>query len=55
MEASAAVTALTTAMTTVASDAVSSIIGMVGVAAPVLGTMFVVSAGIKAFKKIGGR
>lgn len=48
-------TALTTALSTVASDAVGSVISIVPEAAKVLGVMFVVSAGIRAFKKIGGR
>lgn len=55
MEAGTVATALTTALTTVASDAVGAIIAVVPAAATVLGAMFVVSVGIKAFKKVGGR
>lgn len=55
MEAGTVAAALTSALTTVASDAVAAIISVVPVAATVLGAMFVVSAGIKAFKKVGGR
>ena len=49
------VTALGTALGTVATSAMSAISGIVPVAAPILGAILVVGIGIKAFKKITGR
>lgn len=49
------VTALTTAMGTVATQALSGIQGIVPVAAPVLGGILIIGIGIKAFKKLSGR
>lgn len=49
------VSAMSTALGTVASSAMSGIAGIVPVAAPVLGAILVVGIGIKAFKKITGR
>ena len=49
------VTALSTALGTVATSAMSAISGIVPVAAPILGAILVVGIGIKAFKKITGR
>ena len=49
------VTALTTALGTVATSALSAISGVVPVAAPVLGGVLVIGIGIHAFKKLSGR
>ena len=49
------VSALTTAMGTVATSALSAISGVIPVAAPVLGAILIVGIGIKAFKRITGR
>lgn len=49
------VTALTTAMGTVATQALSAIQGIVPIAAPVLGGILIVGIGIRAFKKLAGR
>lgn len=49
------VTALSTALGTVATSAMSAITAIVPVAAPILGAILVVGIGIKAFKKITGR
>ena len=49
------VTALTTALGTVATGALSAISGVVPVAAPVLGGVLVIGIGIRAFKKLAGR
>ena len=49
------VTALSTALGTVATSAMSAISGIVPVAAPILGAILVVGIGIKAFKKITGK
>lgn len=48
-------TALVSGLTTASSDAISVIAAVIPVATGVLAVMFAVSAGIKAFKKIGGR
>lgn len=48
-------TALTTAMGTVATSALSAISGIVPVAAPVLGGILIIGIGIRAFKKLAGR
>lgn len=46
--------AMETAMGSVAGDAMSSITGMIPVAAPILGAIIVVGIAIKAFKKVSG-
>lgn len=48
------VTALTTAMGTVATGALDAIEGLVPVAAPVLGAIIVVKIGIKVFRRVSG-
>lgn len=55
MEGATAASALVAGLTTVASDAVAAIISVIPPAATVLGAMFVVGVGIKAFKKVSGR
>ena len=56
MEGAATVTsALVSGLTTVAQDASGAIVEVIPVAILVMGAMFVVSVGVKAFKKIGGR
>lgn len=56
MEGTASVSsALTQGLTTAANDAVSTIIATIPPAVIVLGAMFGISAGIRAFKKIAGR
>lgn len=49
------VTALTTAMGDVATQALSAISGILPIAAPVLGGMLIIGVGIKVFKKITNR
>lgn len=55
MDGATVTTALVEGLTTVANNATEAIIGVIPVAVIVMGAMFVVSVGIKAFKKIGGR
>lgn len=47
--------ALTQGLTTAANDALGVIVAVIPPAALVLGAMFGISAGIKAFKKVAGR
>lgn len=54
-EATTVVSALTSAFSTVASDALSAIQGILPIALPVLGAIIVVGIGIKIFKKVAGR
>ena len=49
------VTALGTALGTVATSALSAISTIVPIAAPVLGGVLVIGIGIKAFKKLAGK
>lgn len=53
-EGNAAATALTTALGTVASDAMSAIGSIIPVAAPIMGAVLIVGIGIKVFKKLRG-
>lgn len=53
--ANAVVTAMTTAITTISTDALSGIAAIVPVAAPVLGGMILIGVCIKAVKKFTGR
>ena len=56
MEGTATVaSALTPGLTTAANDAVGIIVAVIPPAVIVLGAMFGISAGIKAFKKVAGR
>lgn len=55
MDGTTVSSALVAGLTTVANDASGVIIQVIPVAVIVMGAMFVVSVGIKAFKKIGGR
>lgn len=48
------VTALTTAMGTVATGAMGAVSGIIPVAAPVLGAILVIGIGIRTFKKVSG-
>lgn len=54
-EATTVVSALTSAFSTVASDALSAVQGILPIALPVLGAIIVVGIGIKIFKKVAGR
>ncbi len=47
--------ALTTGITTIASDAMSAVGSVVPVALPIMGAVVVVGIGIKVFKKVAGR
>lgn len=49
------ISALTSAFSTVASDALSAVQGILPIALPVLGALIVVGVGIKIFKKVTGR
>lgn len=49
------ITALTTAFSTVASDALSAIQSILPIALPVMGAIVVVGVGIRIFKKVAGR
>lgn len=49
------VTALGTAFSTVASNALSAITTILPIALPVLGAIVVVGIGIRIFKKVAGR
>lgn len=52
-EAGAGVTgALTTAFTSIASDAMSAISAVLPIALPIMGAIVVVTVGIKIFKKV---
>lgn len=46
---------LTSSLSTVASDALDTIGGILPVALPVLGAIIVISVGIRIFRKISGR
>lgn len=54
-EATSVVSALTTAFTSVASDAQSAIAAILPIALPILGAIIVVGIGIRIFKKVAGR
>jgi hypothetical protein len=45
-------TALTTGITTIATDAMSAIGAVIPVALPIMGAMVVVGIGIRAFRKV---
>lgn len=47
--------ALTTGITTIASDAMNAVGSVVPVALPIMGAVVVVGIGIKVFKKVAGR
>jgi hypothetical protein len=47
-------TALSTALGTIATNALSAIAAIVPVAAPILGAVAIIGIGIKVFKKIRG-
>lgn len=47
--------ALTTGISTIASDAMSAIGSVVPAALPIMGAVVVVGIGIKVFKKVAGR
>lgn len=47
--------ALTTGLSTVASDALSAVTAIVPVALPIVGAGVVIAVGIKMFKKVTGR
>ena len=49
------ITSLSTALGTVATNAMSAIASVIPVAAPVLGAILIIGIGIKAFKKLAGR
>lgn len=49
------VTALSTAFSTVASDAMDAISAILPIALPVMGAIVVVTIGIKIFRKVTGR
>ena len=55
MDGATVTSALVEGLSTVAEQASGAIIQVIPVAIVVMGAMFVVSVGIKAFKKIGGR
>lgn len=48
------VSALTTAMGTVATNSLDAISGVIPVAAPVLGAILIIKIGIRAFNKVTG-
>lgn len=47
--------ALTTAMGTIATDAMGAITGILPVALPIVGAGIVVSVGLKVFKRVAGK
>ena len=48
-------TAMTTAVSSIADNAISGIAAILPVAAPVMGSILIVGIGIKAFKKFTGK
>lgn len=53
MEANAVVTAMTTAIQTIATDCTSAISSVVPVAAPIMGAIAVIGIAIKTLRKFG--
>lgn len=51
MESNSIVTAMTSAVTTIASDCTGAIAAIVPVAAPIMGALIVIGIAIKTFKK----
>lgn len=55
MDMEAITTALTTAVTTISTDAMGAIAKIVPAALPIVGAGIVVSVGLKVFKKVTGK